>query len=175
MSPDGSVRRTLCVVAWMMRCKWGDSHVLVRSVALRHTPENAPVHTDWMWADRPGLAGPDARVLTTLRLPAPPLECGDRFEAVKIPDHRARYLWFEGEIGRGLGRVERVWEGVACRLDQGPDRFDIKLFAEKACVRIVGRARSCHDASSKTAIFDCDAQRLASFTPPALGPRIEPE
>lgn len=35
------------------------------------------------------------------------------FAAERLADHRGRYLRFEGEIGRGLGRVERVASGVA--------------------------------------------------------------
>ncbi len=146
--------------------------LFVRTVALRHTPDNGRAHIDWMWAPSPGLPGPDERVLTTLRLEKTPLDSGERFVAERIHDHRGRYLWFEGEIGRGLGSVERVWEGVARLLDQRADRFDIELFEGDNALRIEGRARVGHDASSESAMYDCVSRRIAPSTPPALGPRL---
>ena len=38
-----------------------------------------------------------------------PLEPGTKQRGMKIFDHRLKYLTFEGEIGRGLGRVS-IWE-----------------------------------------------------------------
>lgn len=99
----------------------------VRSVALLHRPPDAPAHVDWMWAPRPDHVGDDERVLTTLRLPRAPLEMAGPFVALRLPDHRGRYLWFEGDLGRGLGTVERVWEGIATLIAQCDESFSIEL------------------------------------------------
>lgn len=52
-------------------------------------------------------------VLLTYRLPRPPvLAPGESVEATRIRDHRPLYLDFEGELGRGLGRVRAFDRGT---------------------------------------------------------------
>lgn len=148
---------------------------LVRTVALLHTPDDGTVHVDWMWSPGPGLPAPDERVLTTLRLPAPPLECGASFIARRIHDHRARYLWWEGEIGRGLGRVRRLWSGVGYVMEQTGHRFDIQLSEADSVVRVVGQADPRHADSAEATIFRCTAHRVASQESWSIGPRMTPE
>ena len=150
---------------------------IVRSVALLHTPDSGAgsAHVDWMWSPGPGRPDDDARVLTTLRLAAPPLECGAAFTAERLHDHRARYLWFEGAIGRGLGRVERLWTGAARLLEQTGDRFDIELADGLEIVRVEGCAEVVHHPSSQTTIYRCTAHRRVADASWGFGPRTQRE
>ncbi|MEM7622909.1 MAG: hypothetical protein AAF235_06860 [Planctomycetota bacterium] len=58
-------------------------------------------------------AGPladDDRVLITYRTRDDPI-ASEAFDAQRLPDHRARYLWYEGPISGNRGVVQRVWRG----------------------------------------------------------------
>ncbi|GAB4518279.1 MAG: hypothetical protein Tsb0013_22430 [Phycisphaerales bacterium] len=145
-------------------------YTLVRSVALLHTPDNGAVHVDWMWSPGPGLPDPDARVLRTFRLQTTPIDAPPSFEAVRLPDHRARYLWFEGEIGRGLGRVQRLWSGVARLLEWTDHRFDIELPGVNEIVRVEGVVDLGHDSSSQATIYRCTAHRRPADDIRPIGP-----
>ncbi len=62
----------------------------------------------------------EARVLVTFRVSRRVDQVGvEAFAAERLADHRGRYLRFQGEIGRGLGRVERVASGVAEIVEEG--------------------------------------------------------
>jgi hypothetical protein len=148
---------------------------IVRTVALLHTLPDGSSHVDWMWSPGPELPGDDERVLTTLRLPAIPTQCGDAFEAHRIHDHRARYLWFEGEIGRGLGPVKRLWGAPARLLEQTPERFDIEFADDGSLVRVAGHADTAHASSSSPTIFRCTARRVGACDGWPIGPRTTQE
>ncbi len=92
------------------------------TVLLRHDTPDGAYHYDWMIArDHDG-------PLITLRLDANTVE---RFpmelDAVELPDHRRRYLDFEGDIGGGRGVVARVGSGEIRGLNEGLGslRFDV--------------------------------------------------
>ena len=69
-------------------------------------------------------------VLRTWSFPQPP-QPGVILEGKKIFDHRLRYLTFEGEIGRGLGRVT-IWDSGNYELiDGGSTYLDVRLEGQK--------------------------------------------
>ena len=144
---------------------------LVRTVALRHQPPGEAAHYDWMWTRTGALPGPDERVLTTFRLHAPPLEAGVSFEATRLPDHRARYLWYEGDIGRGRGVVTRVWASVARLIRDEPGGFLIETPDASGVISIEGRPAPCHTESSQERTYACVARRLDASEPWPVGPR----
>jgi hypothetical protein len=79
-------------------------------VLLIHELPDTSWHYDWMIQ-----TNDDARAqLITFRIAARPDDpsCTD-FEAVRIQDHRADYLSFEGDIQGERGRVKRVGQGRA--------------------------------------------------------------
>lgn len=78
------------------------------------------VHWDFM------LETPDAAGLRTWRLSANPLVERGPIVAELLGDHRREYLDFEGDIGRGRGRVRR--------LDRGPAELQA---AGAGCTRVV--------------------------------------
>lgn len=84
---------------------------------LRHTPVSGAPHIDWLIAPH-SVSDPDARELVTWRLGEAVVQlfsgtAAFAFEGVRLPDHRVRYLEYEGEIGAGRGRVDRVRRGEA--------------------------------------------------------------
>ncbi|MEN0021405.1 MAG: hypothetical protein AAF747_11040 [Planctomycetota bacterium] len=86
---------------------------MLRTVLLRHTLTDGSAHFDWM-LDLVGSGDDDTRSLRTFRVA---LDAGrpDRdgaFEAELIPDHRRRYLWYEGPISGDRGDVRREAEGT---------------------------------------------------------------
>lgn len=105
-------------------------------VILRHTLEDGSWHWDWMFA-RGGSAGldEDVRALVTFRVDGRPDDAGcAEFGALRLADHRVRYLRFEGEIGRGLGRVDRVARGEVDLDEEGSEKMVVR-------VRFDGRER----------------------------------
>ncbi len=90
-------------------------------VVLRHETADR-VHWDWLFArdrvesgvDMLGNAG-EKRGLLAFRVHKNPAfgagENSCRFHADAIPDHRLRYLVFEGELTGGRGQVRRVGAG----------------------------------------------------------------
>lgn len=82
-------------------------------VILEHTVPDGGSHLDWMVEDA-DLDGEHR--LRTWRVSGRPDRC-DQFGAERIGDHRAAYLWFEGDIGGGRGRVTRIAEGNVVRLE----------------------------------------------------------
>ena len=93
---------------------------------LKHTLTDGSFHYDWMLA-RSDAAGDDDRDLVTFRV-AERVDRGvaDPVRAVRLDDHRAVYLRFEGDIGGGRGSVERVAEGE-CAIE----RDEIGVFAAR--------------------------------------------
>lgn len=90
------------------------------AVLLLHDLPDGSHHFDWM-IQRPG--GP-ARPLVTFRvqrridwgLPSP-------FEALRLPDHRAAYLTFQGPVADSRGSVTRLATGDLAIEADSPDSF----------------------------------------------------
>lgn len=81
-------------------------------VLLRHELPGGLWHFDWMLARGPvgecRVAGP----LLTFRVSQHPDDpVGSALDAERLPDHRAMYLTYEGEISGGRGNVIRVASG----------------------------------------------------------------
>jgi len=98
-------------------------------------------HWDWLFerphdqgSQRPP-AGPDARTLRTWA--TDPLTIGGAAHpgvsarrdvpALALPDHRAVYLEFQGDIGGGRGHVTRLAAGRYETIDSSPSRFIAEL------------------------------------------------
>lgn len=89
-----------------------------RTVLLKHTQPDGAWHYDWLLARAGDESGRGAGALITFRVF---VDIRSRsladFVAIRLPDHRAKYLHYEGELSGDRGRVERVDEGV-CRIDE---------------------------------------------------------
>ena len=103
------------------------------SVVLLHSVPGAGVHAEWMIAPaEPATA--DERVLMTWRLDEPigrllaesPEALGE-FDAVRIVDHRFRYLTYEGEVSGGRGTVRRIAEGAVRMAEEGSHRVVLNV------------------------------------------------
>lgn len=125
-----------------------------RAVILRHDLPDGTWHYDWMiersipdLEPRPG-SGPERRLLTFRLDPAPtppPADPGGGpFEAVRLPDHRARYLEYEGPVSSDRGRVTRVASGPGRVLLDTPEEVVM------ACTLagVARRFRARRDAAS---------------------------
>jgi hypothetical protein len=77
------------------------------SVLLLHELPDGSSHYDWM-IQRPAKA---AGLITFRVLERIDREGAVHFSAVRLPDHRAEYLTYEGAVSRNRGRVSRVAEG----------------------------------------------------------------
>lgn len=86
-------------------------------VLLKHTLADGSFHYDWMFA-RSVYAADDSRDLVTFRVSdRVDRPIADPVRAERLPDHRAIYLRFEGDIGGGRGAVSRVAQGE-CSIDR---------------------------------------------------------
>jgi len=90
-----------------------------RFVILHHTGFGRE-HWDLM------LECPDA-LRTWKLLQDPTADTGKIIEAVKIGDHRKRYLDYEGPVGGGRGEVVRADHGEMVWIDGDEDAVTIKL------------------------------------------------
>ena len=99
----------------------------ILSVLLRHSLPGGTAHLDWMIAREPS-PPPDERCLITFRLALEddPMLIGS-CEAIRLPDHRARYLEYEGPISGDRGRVERVWSSEVLSLREDQDGLAVHL------------------------------------------------
>ena len=63
--------------------------------------------------------------LATWQLMASPIDIGKTgaIAAAKLPDHRRKYLQYEGPIGGGRGQVRRIDEGSVHVLENTADRL----------------------------------------------------
>ena len=93
-----------------------------RAVLLVHTRQGprADAHIDWL-IERDAPADPAApeHTLRTFRV-VHRIDRGPHapFLARPIPDHRRRYLTYEGELSEGRGRVDRLVAGVLLHHDE---------------------------------------------------------
>jgi hypothetical protein len=79
--------------------------------------------------------------LATWRLSASPvgLAGGQCMPAVRLADHRAAYLDYEGPVSRGRGRVDRFDAGTYGLIARTPDRWEVELRGERVRGRFVLR------------------------------------
>lgn len=80
-----------------------------RSVLLRHDLPDGTWHFDWL-IDPVGRGGDDDRTLLAFRIGVRPEKALDRFDAIRLPDHRRLYLEFEGTLPGNRGQVRRIEE-----------------------------------------------------------------
>ena len=108
-----------------------EPHTEPRStVFLRHELPDGTSHIDWLIAPLARDSRPDDRVLVSWRMTEQAAQAlreptGEAFEfvAVRMADHRHRYLDYEGPVGGDRGVVARVAIGGVVVFDEGPDRF----------------------------------------------------
>ncbi len=86
-----------------------------RMVLLRHDLPDGSHHYDWMLERENGHALLTFRVGVRIDEPA-----RTRFEGVRLGDHRAAYLTYEGDVSGGRGRVTRVAAGTTEDLRDEP-------------------------------------------------------
>ena len=99
------------------------------TVQLLHTTPDGDSHVDWMLATDPR----GERPLRTFRLPGPlaTLAAGETMDAVRLPDHRPRYLSYEGPISGDRGIVRRIAEGTC--MVEGETPRSLTVFARWRC------------------------------------------
>lgn len=85
---------------------------MAQAVVLEHRLEDGSWHYDWMVEDATAL---EERRLVTWRVDARP-DRAEVFRGVRIGNHRAAYLDFEGDLGGGRGTVRRLARGRVCSL-----------------------------------------------------------
>lgn len=84
---------------------------MLRTVVLLHDVRPGQAHLDWL------LEPDDSAPLITFRLDVSP-HAGPhaappgRYRCTRLPDHRRRYLDYEGDIGQGRGVVTRLAAGT---------------------------------------------------------------
>lgn len=143
---------------------------MTRAVLLRHDTPDGQGHFDLLIELPERLRAPDAgeRTLVAFRTDAriDLLEPGQRAEAQRLPNHRALYLEFEGDLTLGRGRVARVASAICERLDLSDVAVAASLWwgDERRAQRLLG---------GRLADAPPDAWRLAAITPVALA-RPEP-
>lgn len=78
-------------------------------VLLLHEGGSTPLHVDWLIARNASGSGP----LLTFRLPErlDTLAAGDVIPAMRIQDHRPRYLRCDGPLGGDRGEIQRIARG----------------------------------------------------------------
>jgi len=107
---------------------------IFRTVVLRHETPDGGFHFDWM-LEPPAVGGSPSRVLITFRVNTNPLDWkGDLFDAVRLPDHRAIYLTYEGPLTENRGSVTRVAQGTVTFLEDPiatPERLDFATVYER--------------------------------------------
>ncbi|MEQ8845826.1 MAG: hypothetical protein RIB58_13335 [Phycisphaerales bacterium] len=108
------------------------------TVLLRHDLPDGSHHFDWL-IDRDG-QGP----LLTFRLDADLRTGPPSFEAVLLPDHRRRYLDYEGPVSGGRGSVQRLWRGQGVLVVEEADRVVVRVEIAGHC-HILGGIRQEKD------------------------------
>jgi hypothetical protein len=100
------------------------------TVFLRHELPDGFAHVDWLIAPPGEGSEPDDRVLMSWRISeetAALLRSGGgqpiEFEAIRLPDHRFRYLDYEGPVSGDRGEVARLCVGGIAVFEEGVDRF----------------------------------------------------
>ncbi len=87
-------------------------------------------------------------LLATWQLAHNPIQTASDIPARRIPDHRRRYLDYEGEIGRGRGLVHRLDRGPAAVERLAGDELTVLLSGQ----HLRGRFEIVH-ITDETAVF----------------------
>ncbi|MGC8625097.1 MAG: DNA polymerase ligase N-terminal domain-containing protein [Phycisphaerae bacterium] len=96
----------------------------IRFAILKHV-RDSDVHWDLL------LQNPDHPRLATWQIRIEPVAWQSRaIVAIRLPDHRAVYLDYEGEISSGRGRVTRVDGGLIELLRYDPQRIETVLHGQ---------------------------------------------
>ena len=96
-----------------------------RWVLLRHDLPDASWHYDWM-LERPGaVAGSALITFRVLERPDDPRVW--EMHAERLPDHRAVYLDYEGEVSGGRGRVTRIAAGSCLVMRDDEQEFSVHM------------------------------------------------
>ncbi len=100
------------------------------SVLLEHTLPDGSSHFDWL-IDRPhnpsptdpNRGNPEHRMIT-FRCTIDPFDCETHpWTGTRLPDHRARYIDYEGPISGDRGRVRRLWRTPCVLVEESPSRI----------------------------------------------------
>ncbi len=118
---------------------------ILRTVVLRHETPDGGFHFDWM-LEPPAVGGWLSCALITFRIHINPVEwTGDVVDAIRLPDHRAIYLTYEGPLTDNRGTVARVAEGTVTFLAEPsatPERLDfVTVFEHPATPAAAKRER----------------------------------
>ena len=104
------------------------------TVLLRHSLPDGSHHFDWM------LARDDSGSLLTFRLDEDiSLGC-QRFSGPRLPEHRRRYLEYEGPVSGDRGRVDRVARGDCEILLEGHEEVLVRVALGSLSGEIRGEA-----------------------------------
>lgn len=103
------------------------------TVQLLHTLPDGFSHVDWMIATD----GTGTSPLVTFRLPGPlaTLCESSGVDVIRLPDHRAIYLTYEGELSGGRGWVRRIASGRALWLGHTASQIAINTAWEDGVPR----------------------------------------
>ncbi len=86
-------------------------------VLLEHSRPDGTAHFDWLLARSEEVEAAERDLLTfRVNVRVDEIEEGTA-DAARLPDHRGRYLWFEGDLGGQRGVVRRVAEGL-CQIER---------------------------------------------------------
>lgn len=109
-----------------------------RTVLLVHTLPDGSAHIDWMVecplarAGAPSAAHRLATWRVVARIDRPPHR---PFRAVRLPEHRDRYLVYEGPLAGGRGSVRRLASGVLIKGAPGPEApFTLRIAWSSATI-----------------------------------------
>ena len=114
-----------------------------QAVILKHTLPDGSSHFDWM-IDQPELVI-ENRLLTWRCQDRPDQPRLDQLVAIQLPNHRAKYLDYQGEISRSRGSVIRVAQGIVDSLVYTPESIEVMIKWEHSTVGYQG----CSIESSK--------------------------
>ena len=81
-----------------------------KTVQLRHTLPDGSSHIDWLLATGPAAAEP--LICFRLDQPVHTIKTGDSLAILRIADHRAMYLDYEGPVSGDRGEVRREAAGT---------------------------------------------------------------
>ncbi len=95
------------------------------SVILIHNLPDGSSHFDWL-VDRPELQS-EHRLLAFRCQHRPDSTDHSDFQAIKLPNHRAIYLTYEGQISNNRGTVQRLEAGKVVHLEQTPHSINILI------------------------------------------------
>lgn len=94
-----------------------------RTVLLEHTTPDGGVHLDWL-IERPGIDA-EHRLIAFRCTDDPTTRSA--WVGERLPDHRARYLEYEGPISGNRGSVRRVWSKPCVLQTEAADGLSLTI------------------------------------------------